>query len=143
LSWYKRHGYKCQGEWSNLTIDEYETIQNNIRTIQPDINSFVGLTPLQVEFLIWPLEIMVATVKEINKCLGGIVDDDYASQYFEKHGLGNDLQMAKLILGKEVPDQLDASFASWLNHIPKNQESKRMAASYILEQYDAKSYIEE
>lgn len=136
LTWYKRHGYKCESEWSNLSYDEYSEIKTNIRKIAPDIDVFEALTPLQIEFLIWPLEIMVATVKEINKCLGGLISADYAESYFEKHKLGFDFKMANIIIGKEVPDKLDADFINWLNQIPENQSNKKIAAEEILSRYE-------
>lgn len=136
LSWYKRHGYKCGSEWSNLSYEEYIDIKNNIRKITPDIDEFEDLFPLQVEFLIWPLEIMVTTVKEITKCLGGLISDDYAASYFEKHNLGFDLKMANVILGKETPEKLDADFANWLESIPQNQSNKKFAAEEILRRYN-------
>ena len=136
LTWYKQHGYKCGSEWSNLSYDEYSEIKTNIRKIAPDIDVFEALTPLQIEFLIWPLEIMVATVKEINKCLGGLISADYAESYFEKHKLGFDLKMANIILGKEAPDKLDADFINWLNRIPENQSNKKIAAEEILSRYE-------
>ena len=136
LTWYNRHGYKCGVEWSNLSYEEYIEIKGNIRNISPDVDVFEGLTPLQVEFLIWPLEIMVTTVKEINKCLGGLIGEDYAVSYFEKHKLGFDLKMANIIIGKEVPDKLDADFINWLNQIPENQSNKKIAAEEILSRYE-------
>lgn len=136
LNWYKRHGYKCRNEWSNLSYEEYSEIETNIRKITPDINEFEGLTPFQVEFLIWPLEIMVTTVKEVNKCLGGLIDADYAESYFKKHELGFELKMANIILGKEVPNKSDVEFINRLNQIPENQRNKKIAAEEILSRYE-------
>ena len=111
-------------------------IQHKIRDdISPKAKPFIGLTPLQMEFLIWPLEIMIETVKAVNKCFGGLVDKDYAAEYFKEYGMENDLTMANIILGKSAPDELTEVFSEFLKKIPKNQPGKHAAAEFILEKY--------
>ena len=141
LAWYNRNAQdngfeKNKTAWSNLTDEKYKNIQANIRTIEPDITLFKNLTPLQKEFLIWPLEIMINTVKEVNKCFGGLIDGDYVEKYFKKYRMKNDLRMANTILGRIQNDSLDPEFIEFLKKIPKNQTGKIKAAEFILEKYN-------
>lgn len=145
LEWYKRtlkngniKEIKVDTVWSNLDEQEYIAIQygrkdSSIRKLKMGIKSFDVLTPLQKEFLIWPIEIMIDTVKAVNKCFGGMVDRDYANAYFKQYGLTNDLTMANIILGKEDLDKSDTEYIDWLKHIPGNQPGKKKAATFILE----------
>lgn len=142
LAWYNRNAStKVKTPWSNLDEKEYKNIQYSnkdcsIRSIVLDIEGMRALTPLQKEFLIWPLEIMISTVQEINKCHGGMVDAPYVQAYFDQCKMGNDLIMANLILGIYTPQCLEDSYITWLRDgIPKNQTGKREAAEFILERY--------
>ena len=142
LAWYNRNAStKVKTPWSNLDETEYKDIQYrnedcSIRSIAPAIEEMRALTPLQKEFLIWPLEIMISTVKEINKCHGGMVDAPYVQAYFDQCKMGNDLIMANLILGRYSPEYLEDSYITWLKDgIPGNQTGKRAAAEFILEKY--------
>ncbi len=133
LSWYNRnHQEKIKTNWSNLSPDEYNTIMENVRAINDPI--FGDLTPLQKEFLIWPLEIMITTVKGINNCFGGLVDGDHVTKYFETYDLSNDLMMANIILGLSKPEDLEEDFVKWLNKIPKSY-NKSISAEFILTQF--------
>lgn len=137
LAWYNRNHRenKVETPWSNLQEDQYTAVVSNIRVFgETDNDLFGALTPLQKEFLIWPLEIMIITVKGINNCFGGIIDGDYVNDYFENYGLSNDLRMANIILGKENPDILDEAFANWLKRIPKNYK-KHESAEFLLDKY--------
>ena len=133
LNWYKKNGGQIDTEWSKLDEGEYEKIQKFIRNIEPDIELFNNLTPLQKEFLIWRLEIMKSTVKAVNSCLGGMIDESYATDYLEKHGMGNELKMAKFILRKTNLSDIvsDADFRNWLDKIPQNNKNKP-TAEYII-----------
>lgn len=141
LAWYNRNAQanrfeKNKTAWSNLTEEKYKNIQTNIRKIELDIKLFKNLTPLQEEFLIWPLEIMINTVKEVNKCFGGLIDGDFVEEYFETYKMKNDLRMANTILGRIQNDSLDPEFIAFLEKIPKNQTGKIKAAEFILEKYN-------
>lgn len=133
LNWYKKNGGQIDTEWSKLDEVEYEEIQKFIRNIEPDIELFNNLTPLQKEFLIWRLEIMKSTVKAVNSCLGGMIDESYATDYLEKHGMGNELKMAKFILRQTNLSDIvsDADFRNWLDKIPQNRKNKP-TAEYII-----------
>ena len=137
LAWYERHDNKVDKKWSYLDYDTYIQIQNHIREFAAD--SDIGLfndsdlTPFQREFLIWPLEMMVNTVKCINSCYGGLISESYAEDYFKTYGMANDLKMAYILLGSESIASLDAPYVSWLtNDIPEHQTGKRASADHIL-----------
>lgn len=141
LAWYNRNTTKkVATPWSNLSETEYKQIQylnreNSVRGIVLHMEPFQDLTPLQREFLIWPLEIMINTVKEVNKCLGGMVQAPYVRNYFAQYQMENDFIMANIILDKDSPAELSHDFIQWLRKIPKNQSGKKEAANYILEKY--------
>lgn len=146
LAWYNRNqnrDEKCKTEWSKLSYDEYKKVQDKIRGIKPDIDLFKDLTPLEKEFLVWRTETMISTVTMVNKCIGGLIREDYAKEYFERHGLKNDLHMANIILGFETPDKLDERFVQFLKEIPKNQSGKRASGDYILEIFGADASAED
>lgn len=140
LTWYKRHGYKVDKEWSYLDYDTYITVQDNIAGLSSnsDIELFDhdDLTPFLREFLIWPLEIMVNTVAAINNCYGGLISEPYAEDYFKKIGLEKDLKMSNILLGKESVEALDEEYVKWLNDIPERQTGKRASADHILSLYN-------
>lgn len=136
LNWYKANGGKITTEWSKLEFKDYKEIQDFIREKDfRDIDQFDGLTPLQKEFMVWRLEIMKSSVMTINQCLGGIIDEDYATEYCKKHNVENDLKMAKVILGKTKINEIedDNDFISWLKKIRINQKN-RPSADFILSQ---------
>lgn len=138
LAWYNRNasrGERTQVAWSNLDEAEYKRIIGNMKKIEPDIELFEGLTLLQKEFLIWPLEIMINTVKEVNKCFGGLIEGDHVEKYFNKHKLANDLMMANIILDRNAPTVLDDDFVKMLKEIPQNQRGKVASAEFILGKY--------
>ena len=133
LAWYNRNRKpKIQTNWSNLSIDEYKGIVAGIRQMDDPI--FTDLTPLQKEFLIWPLEIMITTVKGVNDCFGGFVEGEHVATYFEQYGLTNDLLMANIILGLSAPEDLDEEFVEWLNKIPR-KHNKSHSAEFLLNKY--------
>lgn len=145
LAWYnrtlkaanKKTDMTVSTPWSNLDETEYKAIQYAIRDLRMDMPPFDDLTALQKEFLIWPVEIMIDTVKAVNTCFGGMLDDDYAVGYFEKYGMTNDLKMANIILGKAELNPSDDDFIHWLkDKIPNNQPGKQEAAKFILEKND-------
>jgi hypothetical protein len=138
LAWYNRNASReerTQVAWSNLDEAEYKRIIGKMKKIEPDIELFEGLTLLQKEFLIWPLEIMINTVKEVNKCFGGLIEGDHVEEYFVNHNLKNDLDMANIILDRNAPESLSDDFVEVLKSIPKNQRGKVEAANFILEKY--------
>ena len=135
LAWYNRNQSKdnrMKTKWSNLGENEYKRVVIGIREMRDPV--FADLTPLQKEFLIWPLEIMISTVKQVNDCFGGLVDGDHVIEYFNEYGLANDLTMAKIVLGIESPDALEEDFVRWLNSIPKKQ-NKSDSAAFLLRKF--------
>ena len=134
LAWYRHHKKENTSEWSNLGFDEYISIQESIRGFERDIDLFDGLTPLQKEFFVWRLEIMKMTVDEICKCFGGIIEEDYAEEYLRKHGMENQLKMAKMILHLDGYETLaDEGFIEWLEKIPESRKIKP-AAEFLLDE---------
>lgn len=133
LAWYKQNGGNVKTEWSKLSEEEYIEIRKKIRTIEPDIELFKGLTPFEKEFFIWRLEMMKVTVKETNKSFGGFVKDGYATTYFKEHGMENDLKMSKALLGISDLKELakDKGFIGWLEGI-KDTDKRRDTADYLL-----------
>ena len=77
---------------------------------------------------------MINTVKEVNKCFGGLIEGDHVEKYFNKHKLANDLMMANIILGLSKPEDLEEDFVKWLNKIPKSY-NKSISAEFILTQF--------
>ena len=135
LAWYNRNTDETiHTNWSNLTEDEYKSIVRGIRTMQDPV--FSTLTPLQKEFLIWPLEIMIITVKSVNDCFGGFVDGVHVDAYCNQYNKQNDLMMANIILGRQTPDVLDDNFVQWLKaSAKKTKQKKSHSASEILRRY--------
>ena len=137
LAWYKANGGKeAKNEWSNIEENEYKAIQRDIRdNISPKFTMFGKITPFQKEFFIWPMEIMISTVKELNKTLGGIRADCYVEQYFENRNLSNELKMSKALLGMYVPETTDLNFIDWLNRKAESKQKIKNSAEYILTHY--------
>jgi hypothetical protein len=137
LAWYNRNnnrGSKIETSWSNLEYDnEYIGIVTGIRNMRDPI--FADLTPLQKEFLIWPLEIMITTVKGVNDCFGGIIEGNHVDRYFDEYGLSHDLAMARIILGLDTPTDLDDDFVNWLKSIPAKYK-KSVSADFLLQKYE-------
>ena len=138
LAWYNRNncGNQIKTNWSNLTESEYKEIVLRIREMQDQV--FSSLTPLQKEFLVWPLEIMIATIKSVNDCFGGFIDGDHVDAYFAQYNKTNDLTMANIILGRQTPDTLDEAFIQWLRDVPQKYK-KSQAAAEILRRYGCES----
>lgn len=133
LAWYNRNNKtKIKTNWSSLTFDEYQGIVTGIRDMVDPV--FADLTPLQKEFMIWPLEIMINTVKGVNDCFGGFVEGDHVATYFAQYGLTNDLMMANIILGLSTPVDLEEGFVEWLNNIPPKYK-KSHSAEFLLNKY--------
>ena len=137
LEWYNKNGGKeAQNEWSNIGESEYIKIQADIRdNVSKNFTMFGNLTPFQKEFFIWPMEIMISTVKELNKTLGGIRNDVYVEQYFMSRKMSNELKMSKALLGMYVPNKNDSDFIDWLNKKAEGKQKNRDSAEYILTHY--------
>lgn len=134
LTWYNRNNREnpIKTNWSNLNKSEYKDIVKGIREMDDPV--FLNLTPLQKEFLIWPLEIMLSTVKSVNDCFGGFIDGVHVDSYCQQYDKTCDLMMANIILGRQNPTTLDDNFVQWLKDIPEKQKKSHSAAE-ILRRY--------
>ena len=66
LNWYKRKTGDNPEEWSKLDDEKYVKIKDYIR----DHLDYPDLTVLENEFIIWPDEMLLETIKDFNKIKG-------------------------------------------------------------------------
>lgn len=63
----KKERYPEEKTWSNLTKEQYDDIAAKIEAYVDD--QFSGFSPLEAEFIIWPIEKSIVSVKELKSAI--------------------------------------------------------------------------
>ena len=88
LNWFyrteKENGTKISKKetWSNLTPEQYYSIADKIKSYVD--TQFSGLSPLEAEFIIWPIEKSMVSLKELRSAISRSCSDQIIAAYLGK-----------------------------------------------------------
>ena len=88
LNWFyrtkKKNGTKISKKetWSNLANDQYYSIAGEIKSYVD--TQFPGLSPLEAEFIIWPIEKSMVSLKELKSAISRSCSDQIVTAYLGK-----------------------------------------------------------
>lgn len=94
LNWFYRKEEKKEKEegikpskketWSNLKPKQYYSMANKIRSYVKEDTQFSGLSPLEAEFIIWPIEKSMVSLKELKSAISRSCSDQIITVYLGK-----------------------------------------------------------